>query len=72
MPVDKITYFANGNDVDTVIVDGEILMENKKVNHVNEEEILEMANEQIELAIRRSALDKLYELTDHYWGHSRY
>jgi cytosine/adenosine deaminase-related metal-dependent hydrolase len=31
MPVDKITYFANGNDVDTVIVDGEILMENKKL-----------------------------------------
>jgi cytosine/adenosine deaminase-related metal-dependent hydrolase len=72
MPVDKITYFANGNDVDTVIVDGEILMEDKKVKHVNEDEILEMADEQIELAVERSGLDRLYELTDSYWGKSRY
>jgi cytosine/adenosine deaminase-related metal-dependent hydrolase len=72
LPVDKITYFANGNDVDTVIVDGEVLMENREINHVDEQKILEMADEQIDLAVGRSGLKKLHELTDNYWGHSHY
>jgi len=72
MPVDKITYFANGNDVDTVIVDGQILMENREVKTVNEYEILESANEQLELAVKRSGLKELYELTDNYWYKSHY
>ena len=72
LPVDKITYFANGNDVDTVIVDGEVLMENREIKHVDEQKILEMADEQIDLAVGRSGLKKLHELTDNYWGHSHY
>ncbi|MBD3205540.1 amidohydrolase family protein [Candidatus Bathyarchaeota archaeon] len=72
MPVDRLTYFANGSDVDTVIVDGQVLMENRVVKHIDEEQILDLANEQIELAIQRSGLDKLFELTENYWGHSRY
>jgi len=72
MPVDKITYFANGNDVDTVIVDGEILMENREVKNVDEYEVLELANEQLELAVKRSGLEKLYELSSNYWQKSHY
>jgi hypothetical protein len=47
-------------------------MEKRVITHVNELEILEFADEQIELAVGRSGLKKLHELTDHYWGHSRY
>jgi cytosine/adenosine deaminase-related metal-dependent hydrolase len=35
MVVDRITSYANGNDVDTVIVDGEILMENNVVKTID-------------------------------------
>lgn len=72
MPVDRITYFANGADVDTVIVDGEILMENREVKTVNEEDVLEMAQQEIELAVGRSGLKKLLEQGEGFWGHSRY
>ena len=40
-----IVYSANGSDVDTVIVAGKILMENREVKTLNEEEILEKAKE---------------------------
>jgi 5-methylthioadenosine/S-adenosylhomocysteine deaminase len=72
MEVDRVAYFANGNDVDTVIVDGDVLMENRVVKTVNEAEILEMVQEEAEAAIGRSGLRGLLEYTDRYWGHSRY
>jgi len=72
MPVDKVTCFANGCDVDTVIVDGEILMEDRKVKTVDEAEVLEKAQTELEAAIDRSGLSNLHETTDGYWGHSRY
>jgi len=58
--------------VDTVIVDGEILMKNRTVKTVDEAEILERAQEEIEAAVGRSGLKGLFETTDRYWGHSRY
>ena len=72
MPVDKVTYFANGNDVDTVIVDGKVLMMSREVKTVDEQSILDRAQEEIEAAVGRSGLKDLYETTDGYWGHSRY
>ncbi len=72
MPVDRVTYFANGGDVDTVIVDGEVLMEGRMVKTVDETEVLERAQTEIEAAIDRSGLKNLYDTTDGYWGHSRY
>jgi len=38
-----LVYSARGGDVDTVIVDGKILMENRKVETLNEREIMEKA-----------------------------
>ena len=72
MPVDRVTYFANGGDVDTVIVDGEILMEGRKVKTVDETVVLEKAQTELEAAIDRSGMKNLHETTDRYWGHSRY
>jgi len=40
--ISNLVYAANGNNVDTVICDGKILMENKRVE--GEEEILRMGN----------------------------
>jgi cytosine/adenosine deaminase-related metal-dependent hydrolase len=72
MPVDKVTFFANGNDVDTVIVDGEILMQGREVKHVDEHKIMEDAQEQLELAIGRVDSSSLYDLTKNYWGKAHY
>jgi len=43
----NIVYSAHGNDVDTVIVDGNILMEKRKVKTLKEEEIMEKAQRAI-------------------------
>lgn len=72
LPVDRITYFANGNDVDTVIVDGEIIMINRLVKTVDEQKILNKAQEELDLAIGRSGMNNLFDITEKYWGFSKY
>jgi cytosine/adenosine deaminase-related metal-dependent hydrolase len=72
MPAYRIAYFASGSDVDTVIIDGEILMENRIVKSVNEGEVLDLAQSATEKALERTGLHHLMELPDHFWGHSRF
>ncbi len=72
MPVYRIAYFANGADVDTVIVDGKILMQARQVNVVNELEVLQNAQTETELAFARAGLEYLFDLPEKFWGHSRY
>lgn len=45
MPVQRLVYHAQGNDVDTVIIDGEIMMENRKMKACNETRILQDADQ---------------------------
>ena len=72
MPVYRILYFANGNDVDTVIVDGKILMEKRMVRTVNEREILEMGLREAEAMLDRTQLRHLLKTPETFWGHTRY
>jgi 5-methylthioadenosine/S-adenosylhomocysteine deaminase len=72
MPVDKVTYFANGNDVDTVIVDGEILMQGREVKTVDEYAIMDESQKQLELALGRIDSSSLFDLTENYWRKSHY
>jgi 5-methylthioadenosine/S-adenosylhomocysteine deaminase len=44
-PYANILYSANGSDVQTLIVDGRILMENREVKTLDEEEIMQKAQE---------------------------
>jgi cytosine/adenosine deaminase-related metal-dependent hydrolase len=68
MPVYRVAYFANGNDVDTVIVNGEILMEKRDVKTVNETEVMELAQKEATDAFRRTDLLDLLEIPDRFWG----
>ncbi|MFX0113213.1 MAG: amidohydrolase family protein [Candidatus Hodarchaeota archaeon] len=68
----RIAYEVSGQDVDTVIVDGEILMESRQVLRVNELEALEKAQEEAENAIARGKLDKYIEIPANFWGNTRY
>lgn len=40
-----LVYSAHGEDVDTSIIDGRIIMENRKIKAVDEQEVLKKANE---------------------------
>ncbi|WP_295723064.1 amidohydrolase family protein [uncultured Methanobrevibacter sp.] len=48
----NIVYSANGSNVDSTIVNGEILMENRKLTNLNETDILKNANETIDEMIK--------------------
>ena len=72
MPAYRVAYFANGADVDTVVIDGQILMESRQVKTVNELEVLEMAQQETELMLDRTGLRHTLELPDEFWGHSKY
>jgi 5-methylthioadenosine/S-adenosylhomocysteine deaminase len=72
MPVHRLIYFAKGSDVDTVIVDGEILMAGRQVKTVDEAEILAAAQAEMALALDRTDLWSYLETRDGFWGRSRY
>ena len=55
-PVSNLVYAAHGYDVDTVIVDGKIVVENKKVLTLDEEDILKRAKIQAEKVYERAGI----------------
>ena len=71
MPVYRMVYFATGSDVTTVLVDGRILMRDRRVLSVNENDALELAQREADAAIRRTHLEALTALPEGFWGKSR-
>ena len=55
-PVSTVVYAAVGSDVDTVVVDGVILMEGRRVLTMNEEAILEDARKRSREIAKRAGL----------------
>lgn len=72
MPLYRVAYFANGNDVSTVLVNGRVLMRDREVVSVNEEEVLLMAEREAQAAITRMGLDSLTATPPGFWGRSRF
>ena len=71
MPVHQIANFANGNDVEMVIVDGEILMEGRAVKSVDESEIFALVQRVAEETIDYNNLHSLLDSNVKLWGHSK-
>jgi len=71
MPLYHVAYFANGNDVATVLVDGRVLMRDRNVLTVDENAVLEMADREAEAAIRRTGLEATKDTPEGFWGRSR-
>jgi cytosine/adenosine deaminase-related metal-dependent hydrolase len=71
MPEYRITCFANGNDVDTVIVDGRVVLEGREAVLVDEEEILDDAQREAELVIKRLGLQRHVSTPELFWNHAR-
>ena len=72
MPVMRIAHFANASDVDTVIVDGRVLMRGRQALQVDEAQILDAAADEAARAVERSGLGHLLEEPDSIWRHSRW
>ena len=72
MPLFQLIYFANGNDVDTVIVDGKVALRNGVAQSVDENAVLVRAQRAAELMLERNDLQALRATPDGFWGHSRY
>jgi len=72
MPLYRVAYFANGNDVSTVLVNGRVLMRDRRVLSVNEDSVLLMAQREADAAIRRTGLQPLMATPEGFWGRSRF
>ncbi len=72
MPLYRVAYFANGNDVETVIVNGEVLMLKRQVLTVDVAEVLELAQHETEAALRRTGLEHLVATPEGFWGLSKF
>jgi cytosine/adenosine deaminase-related metal-dependent hydrolase len=63
-----LAFYTNGNDVDTVIVDGKILMQGRQVMSVDEAAVLEMAQEEAARAFERLDISAYLEMDDKFWN----
>jgi cytosine/adenosine deaminase-related metal-dependent hydrolase len=70
----RIAYEALGSDVNTVIVDGKVLMENREVKTVDEKEVLEQAQLEAEETIERGGLEPLMKMEqrEEFWRLSKF
>ena len=71
MPLYRLACFANGADVDTTIVAGRILMQDRKLVGLDETAVLEEAERQSALMIERAGLKDLERLPKRFWGVAR-
>jgi cytosine/adenosine deaminase-related metal-dependent hydrolase len=70
MPLIRITHFANAADVDSVIVDGQILMRERKVESLDEVSVLENAEKEAMEMLKRSGLAHLTHEPATFWNQS--
>ncbi len=72
MPVWRVVCFANGQDVDTAVVDGRVLMQGRQVPHVDVAEVLAAAEAESSAMLDRLGLWPLLAEPDTIWGRSRH
>jgi 5-methylthioadenosine/S-adenosylhomocysteine deaminase len=72
MPLYRAVYYANGNDVSTVIIDGKVRMEDRKVLSVDEEYVLSEAQTATENMLDRTGLRWMTQTPDTFWRATRF
>ncbi|MEY8842921.1 amidohydrolase family protein, partial [Cribrihabitans sp. XS_ASV171] len=72
MAAHRLVCFANGNDVDTVIVGGEIVLENGSPHRVSQAEILEEAAREAARMIDRTGSHAALDIPPGFWSAQRY
>jgi cytosine/adenosine deaminase-related metal-dependent hydrolase len=71
MPEFRVTCFANGNDVHTVLVGGKVLLRDRRAVRVDEDAVLDAAQREADRMIDRLDLRSALETPRMFWGHSR-
>ncbi len=71
MPASRIVNFANGNDVDTVVVDGVVALENRTAMLVDEDQILDEAQRETDRMIDRLGLHHMLDTPETFWKNVR-
>lgn len=71
MPEFRVTCFANGNDVHTVLVGGRVLLRERNPVHLDQNTILDNAQRETDLMIERLGLQALLRTPAMFWGHVR-
>ncbi|MDX1450674.1 MAG: amidohydrolase family protein, partial [Acidimicrobiia bacterium] len=71
-PVHQVVYYATGADVATVIVGGEVLMQDRVLARLDMDAVLADARREHDAALARSGLEGLRSDRPGLWGHSRY
>ena len=72
MPLYRLACFANGADVDTVIVDGKLLMQGRQVATVDEIKVLDDAQTATETMLERTGRHSLLETPTTFFNALRY
>lgn len=67
-----LAYFATGQDVDTVLVDGQVLMEGRRVQTVDETAVLAGAEREAFALLDRAGARAALDLPAHFWTGLRY
>ncbi len=67
MPLYQIAYSATGQDVDTVVADGEIVMEGRRLTRIDEGAVLDAARREAKRMIERTGLSHLLATPDSFW-----
>lgn len=71
MPEFRVTYFANGNDVHTVLVGGKVIYRDRVAIHVDENAVLDAAQRESELMLDRLNLRHALQTPEMFWRVSR-
>lgn len=71
MPEFRVVYFANGNDVHSVIVDGKLVLRDRKAVTVDEDAVLDEAEKQTRLMIERLGLEEHLRTPASFWSQVR-
>lgn len=71
MPEFRLVYFANGNDVHTVIVGGRVILADRKATLVDENAILDAAAAESRRLVERLGLEPLLATPSTFWRTTR-
>jgi cytosine/adenosine deaminase-related metal-dependent hydrolase len=71
METSRLAHLARGADVETVIVQGEILMRDRKVLTVNEDDVLEWAQAEAEHTWEVFGLHPILQPSAHHFGYAQ-
>jgi len=71
-PVLRVVYEVIGSDVSTVIVNGKIIMESRKVLTVDEKNIIDMAQSEAEKMLKRADIYEVLNEPEGFWEGTRY